>query len=73
MAFAVVRTVSAESPTGISRTANQMYDGASAAAAEATTNAARATRRMRSRGCSRRADRSAADNDPTAMIEPRSP
>src|SRR5674476_347738 len=50
MEFAVVRTVSAESPTGISRTANQMYDGANAAAADATTNEARATIRMRRRG-----------------------
>src|SRR5665647_540384 len=73
MEFAVVRTVSAESPTGISSTANQTYDGASAAAADATTKAARDTRRMRSRGFGLRADISAADSDPTAMIEHSSP
>src|SRR5450756_2397139 len=71
--FAVVNTVSAVSPTGMSRTANQMYEGASAAAAEATANAAKDTRRMRRRGFGRRAESSAADKDPTAMMEPSSP
>src|SRR5450631_270077 len=71
--FAVVSTVSAVSPTGMSRTANHSYDGAMASAAPATANAAYAVSRTRRRGFGRRADIRAADNDPTAMMEPSSP